>query len=699
MMRDRAHLRGSLVNKATDLFSLCDPEGKGYATKSDLQTLRCELPLPPEQLDIVFDALDANSDGKLTLQEFTDGFGLFLGIDTLPNNGAESDQQAENEEDEEILEELLDHLGARNLFTDEDYVREMWRRVRKEDPVMRSNFENFISKMAADLKESAIEQSSLHTTLKNRKQEHEIQVQTLYMEMEEQLRIEKEKLLDQEQRKEQKMRNELETELELKDQQLSELLSKHAEMEKQLAELDSKNSEKKYDNVKLQKDRDMLENRLSASEKMLHEMKNSLDLLRKRSLEEKRARAQAAIRVSEGIAIERENLVSELNHLKEVNKQLQDEKDELVQTTAQTVQQLIASSASPSPKRARSKHETKASPERSSAPFSTVEKDLNVGLKDLNLTEKSETETTRKRGRSDALSHPLEQDSSDDATSPYVEKQIKSLNTFGIKAYVEEVTSDTDIQNNLNIPSSKKGDSKYDRNSNAPRGKSLSTSARRTSPRTSPPVLKKILPTMKTSIDEGVPTRLFKVVFVGDSGVGKTSILQRFCTNSFKTTYSATVGVDFQIKTLELEGERIALQLWDTAGQERFRSMTQQYFRKTDGIILVYDVTCETSFKNMRNWMNSIKEGTSEETIVLILGNKIDLCEKENDRSVRTKDGARISDEYGTLFYETSAKTGDSIPEAIEGLACILKTKEDETIEQVLKLQEEEEKKRKKKCC
>ncbi|XP_042905407.2 EF-hand calcium-binding domain-containing protein 4B [Parasteatoda tepidariorum] len=672
MMRDRAHLRGSLVNKAAELFSLCDPEGKGYATKSDLQTLRCELPLPPEQLDIVFDALDANSDGKLTLQEFTDGFGLFLGIDTLPNNGAESDQQAENEEDEEILEELLDHLGARNLFTDEDYVREMWRRVRKEDPVMRSNFENFISKMAADLKESAIEQSSLHTTLKNRKQEHEIQVQTLYMEMEEQLRIEKEKLLDQEQRKEQKMRNELETELELKDQQLSELLSKHAEMEKQLAELDSKNSEKKYDNVKLQKDRDMLENRLSASEKMLHEMKNSLDLLRKRSLEEKRARAQAAIRVSEGIAIERENLVSELNHLKEVNKQLQDEKDELVQTTAQTVQQLIASSASPSPKRARSKHETKASPERSSAPFSNVEKDLNVGLKDLNLTEKSETETTRKRGRSDALSHPLEQDSSDDATSPYVEKQIKSLNTFGIKAYVEEVTSDTDIQNNLNIPSSKKGDSKYDRNSNAPRGKSLSTSRRRTSPRTSPPVLKKILPTMKTSIDS---------------------------TSVEINAYYMLLGVDFQIKTLELEGERIALQLWDTAGQERFRSMTQQYFRKTDGIILVYDVTCETSFKNMRNWMNSIKEGTSEETIVLILGNKIDLCEKENDRVVRTKDGARISDEYGALFYETSAKTGDSIPEAIEGLACILKTKEDETIEQVLKLQEEEEKKRKKKCC
>ncbi|GFU40087.1 ras and EF-hand domain-containing protein, partial [Nephila pilipes] len=211
----------------------------------------------------------------------------------------------------------------------EEYVREMWSRVRKEDPVMRSNFEKFIAKMAADLKDSARERSELQTTLRNRKEDHETQVQSLYMEMEEQLRLEKEKILDKERRKEQRLRDELETELQLKDNQLRYLLEKHAQMESQLEELNSADSEKKYKNTKLQKDRDDLESRLAASDRVLHEMKNQLSLLRKRSIEERRKRAQAAIKVSEGIALERENLVLELHHLKEVNKQLQDEKDEL----------------------------------------------------------------------------------------------------------------------------------------------------------------------------------------------------------------------------------------------------------------------------------------------------------------------------------------------------------------------------------
>ncbi|XP_035212759.1 EF-hand calcium-binding domain-containing protein 4A-like [Stegodyphus dumicola] len=118
MMRGKGDIRGTLLNKAKDLFSLCDREGKGYATKEDLEALREELPLQPNQLDLVFDALDADGDGKLTLQEFTEGFGMFLGIDTLPRNCWESERLQENEDEDEMLEELLDHLGARNLFTE-----------------------------------------------------------------------------------------------------------------------------------------------------------------------------------------------------------------------------------------------------------------------------------------------------------------------------------------------------------------------------------------------------------------------------------------------------------------------------------------------------------------------------------------------------------------------------------------------------
>ncbi|KAK2152197.1 hypothetical protein LSH36_337g01059 [Paralvinella palmiformis] len=109
------------------------------------------------------------------------------------------------------------------------------------------------------------------------------------------------------------------------------------------------------------------------------------------------------------------------------------------------------------------------------------------------------------------------------------------------------------------------------------------------------------------NLDSVSPERLFKVVFVGDSGVGKSSFIHQFCNQTFKATFSATIGVDFQVKNVRVDGHVIALQLWDTAGQERFRSITKQYFRKADGVLVMYDVTSEVSFKNVRNWMISVQ--------------------------------------------------------------------------------------------
>lgn len=103
------------------------------------------------------------------------------------------------------------------------------------------------------------------------------------------------------------------------------------------------------------------------------------------------------------------------------------------------------------------------------------------------------------------------------------------------------------------------------------------------------------------------PDSVFKIVLIGDSGVGKTSFLQRFCNNFFKESFSTTIGVDFQVKNVQIDNRVIALQLWDTAGQERYRSITKQYFRKADCVICMYDVTSEQSFKNIRNWITSIR--------------------------------------------------------------------------------------------
>lgn len=191
--------------------------------------------------------------------------------------------------------------------------------------------------------------------------------------------------------------------------------------------------------------------------------------------------------------------------------------------------------------------------------------------------------------------------------------------------------------------------------------------------------------------------RVFKVVFVGDSGVGKSSFIQRFCHNTFRPSYSATIGVDFQIKNLIIENQAIVLQLWDTAGQERFHSITKQYFRKADGVIVMYDVTSETSFTNIRNWMTSVQEGASEEPVSVLLGNKSDLPEEDGTKVVKMKDGIRLADEYGSLFYETSALNGENVHDAMEALARVLKEKEDREIEKSFRLGAEQPSK--KFCC
>lgn len=195
----------------------------------------------------------------------------------------------------------------------------------------------------------------------------------------------------------------------------------------------------------------------------------------------------------------------------------------------------------------------------------------------------------------------------------------------------------------------------------------------------------------------GMRQRIFKVVFVGDSGVGKSSFIHRFCNDNFNPSFSATIGVDFQVKSLILGGQHIVLQLWDTAGQERFRSITKQYFRKADGVVIMYDVNCESTFTNVRNWMESVQEGVEEGTIILLIGNKTDMAESESDRAVKTKDGNKLSVEYDGIFFETSAKGGINVKESMEALANILKEKEDKDIESALNLDEKAVKK--KFCC
>jgi len=168
---------------------------------------------------------------------------------------------------------------------------------------------------------------------------------------------------------------------------------------------------------------------------------------------------------------------------------------------------------------------------------------------------------------------------------------------------------------------------------------------------------------------------LFKLLLIGDSGVGKSSLLLRFSDNTFSDSFIATIGVDFKIKTMDINGSQVKLQIWDTAGQERFRTITSSYYRGAHGIIVVYDVTNPDSFQNVRKWLQEINRYASENVQKILVGNKCDLV---SERKVSYEDAKELADELSVMFLETSAKNATNVNIAFEQMAKKIKESEDE---------------------
>ena len=169
-----------------------------------------------------------------------------------------------------------------------------------------------------------------------------------------------------------------------------------------------------------------------------------------------------------------------------------------------------------------------------------------------------------------------------------------------------------------------------------------------------------------TSEDARAYDHLVKILLVGDSGVGKSSLLARFISDSFDEQ-GPTVGVDFKLKHVDVDGTRLKLTVWDTAGQERFRTLTSSYYRGAHGVVFVYDVTSRESFENAREtWRKEVEMyGTIANSVKIVIGNKID---REDERTVARKEGVAFAKEYGCLFLECSAKTKVRVAEAFDEL-------------------------------
>ncbi|XP_069065005.1 ras-related protein Rab-15 isoform X2 [Pleurodeles waltl] len=158
---------------------------------------------------------------------------------------------------------------------------------------------------------------------------------------------------------------------------------------------------------------------------------------------------------------------------------------------------------------------------------------------------------------------------------------------------------------------------------------------------------------------------LFRLLLIGDSGVGKTCLLCRFTDNEFHSSHISTIGVDFKMKTIDVDGIKVRIQIWDTAGQERYQTITKQYYRRAQGIFLVYDITSERSYQHIMKWASDVDEYAPDGVQKILIGNKADESQK---RQVGADQGLKLAKEYGMDFFETSACTNINIKESFTRL-------------------------------
>ncbi|KAL0476543.1 Ras-related protein Rab [Acrasis kona] len=172
---------------------------------------------------------------------------------------------------------------------------------------------------------------------------------------------------------------------------------------------------------------------------------------------------------------------------------------------------------------------------------------------------------------------------------------------------------------------------------------------------------------------------LYKMILVGDSGVGKTNILTRYCKDEFNLENRSTIGAEFATKISDIDQKKIKIQLWDTAGQERYRSITVPFYRGAVGALVVYDVTKRSTFENVKRWLKDVKEHADENVVAIIVGNKIDLAQA---RIVSTEEGKELAERQGVAFIETSALSATNIEEAFRSVVgdILLRTPSTDTM-------------------
>uniref|UniRef100_UPI0037E91E09 ras and EF-hand domain-containing protein isoform X1 n=2 Tax=Semicossyphus pulcher TaxID=241346 RepID=UPI0037E91E09 len=623
------------------LFSACDVNKSGKIEYEDFTVVCHELNVPESETKTLFDKFDADEDGYITYSKFSSRFqevSETLNLASLGTAGSTINPAS-------LWGDFLSRIDAESLISESlrDQLADLYQSIHTSaNMTVLQQYEEIIHSLISQSLDSKLECEQLETSLKRAEEMNNSQLTELEDDIQQQLARTEERVRKEEHKKmegalasmQRKHQNEV-TDLHaavdrlLKSQQDSDYNQSKEEVDKlnrQIGDLSQENEQLRTSLVQAQTNIAILHSDLDKLKNMYADQKAQHE----RETEELRR-----------MIIEYQSYSSQIQILQEMNKNLYDSNDGL--------RSALASEAVAAKRRLSPQNEI---PARRMKPLRQSTFNHGSSEQDLSKTTYSHVASWADKYLDSGVSLPM--DTVDSAGSDFDSDDNRSLAETVHHSY-SCVPSDVEISEVKSEAAASMTPS---------RASSISSSLRRRlSAFSSKPLDADI-------VENGEPVPMYRLVLAGDAGSGKSSFLLRLTLNEFKGDIQTTLGVDFQMKRMLVDGEMTSLQIWDTAGQERFRSIARSYFRKAHGVLLLYDVTSESSFLNVRAWVDQIQDSTEDKIPMCVIGNKVDLREQLPDKKcVNSMHGEKLAKTYGALFCETSAKEGTNVVEAVLHLA------------------------------
>ncbi|XP_074596490.1 ras and EF-hand domain-containing protein-like isoform X2 [Brevipalpus obovatus] len=616
-----------------DIFRACDTDGSGYIGKEEVTSICDKFGISNIDANNIFIDLDRDGDGQISFEDFREGFKDYEKCvkESVDPSSADEISETNLPEKSAYLQIVNKARQSSNLRRVRSFTRKIDRALADDsmDPEKQSKM---IEELMENLGKLKTENEMLAKSFMRERREHEEHLQQIEQDVDSQVR-------EVEERYKERAKQEIEAERrslrELMKEEMDQLQSQLSMFEK--VENWLKSNQMNMENEKLGEFRSKLEEALHENRQMrlsLLDTQTTVAMMRSELSQLKNMYEQKC----QELSAERERVLEVVNNQDFMARQLMFLQTEVNDRLQQGSENLIRSS--PPISLEESKHIISArAKEKKGSIVGDYLKTNSTHSNDHNHGNILEVPSIKE---DDFLSVPsVREGAKSEASSDcgYSSRRHDDDND-GLSTMTRDDHDDSNYSSNAS--------ERHNSNSDDHMG----------SRKESEDVNSNWIPGIEEST--GPPETLYNLIFIGDMSVGKSTLIYKIVKNKFVTNLCSTVGVDFHMKTLRVDKKTIAVQLWDTGGQERFRSITTSYFRKADGVLILYDVTNERSFINVRNWMSQISEYNGRNIPVVLIGNKVDIRGKAAN-SVEYDRGKKLADEFDCPFFETSVKEGRNV--------------------------------------